>query len=1281
MDINKNLGISMFGGSSGVISAIPLFMFNQSEDKSTNLYIKNTPTGQRRAETNWNMNTLSNDIVGYRTANSFAYSISDFSSNKHDLYYDTNRGQTSVNYTLHADWSVNSIDGNKDILVVGTKDWTSIEKYTIELEDKILEAYLSPINYHVPDLPAFTTYPLYEIKITWISGGTCPTDGGTLSVSYEYGEDIQSVDINIPNSIGEIGYETIYTTDESSVIWAFDPVNPSDEWPQAGMGCLEFETISVSSVNIYEPVVIPPSWIPRAGKYIDPAELDPKFTHFLLPVPVERFKDQFFDWMNYERPNSFEVPDYSDIFFDIVYDYNTGPDPNYIYGIVSEGNQRKVYSFGGFIRITDFINGLLDKAVTSDKSDINDDTDYKWYIVVKNNGQYYSVGLSHYVTWEYEYKNEYPYPESALLSVDGYEMVDYRLISAQKIKLVKIATFPKCGKVDVFFPAKGNISSFTSGTNIVYSNNHGLSTGDKIKIAGGRQSQSTINGIRTVEKIDENRLALYYDKDRTNIANIYNTYSGGIVWNGVDESSWKYSYSISSPNGKNGYELTSQLNIFNYSDLPVTGNIIDGAVESSPLGKPQSNLQGLISWNNYYPYERFDGNEDVSFEVVNGNKFGTSVKIVPHSSGYFMGISEPGGNESFPIVSDYEYINEEYKPKNRKLVPYFLPYGRIHLYNIVNNDISYVKSYNHSSNPWGGYELANRQMKLFGESLYENLSISSDDILSYQFSTNFYWSGAKLLQWGQTYYNDVSLGFSMPNQTSYLNYYGYLDNFGKDFSITLSDNMEILSLSNVKNADFNTAQYMSSYRAYITNIVIDYNNFIGTYSDVDISSVGQSYNLEDHKKEYNKLSKSLAWQEKKYICWGNDIRSQGTVFIVGSTIQSIHTSCNNIVVSDDLLGVQNGDMIDIYKWSTEYSYVSSTYVGEFTYMDCYGPFILTKGNDEYRGYSLDKDNVLVNIFVKPNNIGNNALKIIQGTDISFFDTSTEYDIGDIHSPLGVISAGNDGLFNYLAGMTIQKPEFLSLVIKTAQLSNEDISLTISDIMGVENSSIQTYLHTIDIKTDTVPLNIKVIDPTNNYMNMSIYNNSHNDNLKLFVGSDNYGTFPLYVNTYSPISEFADDELNLFMVNSHPNIVSYPPPYSGAEPIIPPNYGLFPLFMSAPPSDSSSGAIPLALRSPADQSSQSVALYYHSPSGLNDGQLYAFLSCYGNAIPASGGHTLYMHRPNESILPLIVYNTTSTGNIPLVMSGGIITQSNIGLSMSGYHKPNMYNTLYMRGGML
>jgi hypothetical protein len=449
---------------------------------------------------------------------------------------------------------------------------------------------------------------------------------------------------------------------------------------------------------------------------------------------------------------------------------------------------------------------LLDRAILNEKTSIDSDDKILWYIIIKddfdNAGKYYSVGLSNYVTFDldYELSNKFYYE----IGNTAYAAIDVRTISTKSIEIIKVAGFPNCGKVDLYFPKYGTVSNFVSGEYLITSPNHGVVSGDRVKFTEALGSGTPLNGLKYAIPVDQDRFNIYYDKEFSYPAYIHDTYSStGVRWSVVDGQTWAYGLTLYSPTDKNGYG--AQLSLITSNEPSNTGETpLSRAVESSTI-KPQADFTGQRSWTNYYPYERFDSTDGTVFGVVNGNKFGSSVSLKKYGNNYILMVAEEGASESFQLFSSFETSVDDYKPHNKKVVPSFLPYGKLH-YFIVNpqtKSIEYLTTYSPSDNPWVSYEIVNRQERLIGQiSKFDNKSLTTSDIATYNNTNSNYWNGARILQWSKDYFYNSEIGFSFPNQNAYPQDYGFVDKIkGADFEIS-GDTIYAGYVANVKNSDF-----------------------------------------------------------------------------------------------------------------------------------------------------------------------------------------------------------------------------------------------------------------------------------------------------------------------------------------------------------------------------------------------------------------------------------------------------------------------------------------------
>lgn len=396
--------------------------------------------------------------------------------------------------------------------------------------------------------------------------------------------------------------------------------------------CIESPVYTTSTETIVTPANLPnDAIIIDSFRYIRTSQINPKIAKYIIPLASDIFKDNQYNWMNINSSN-FEVPDYSDIYLRIVYDSSpiNSAQTKLLQPVTTTGNEEKIYKFGGFLKIQDFYNGLYDNALLSSKLNIDSEYEYLWYIIIKDDGTYCFIGLSSYTTWEYSFDINFPISQNNLITED-YLIVGWKKPSFRLSEAIKIAGFPNCGKVDLYFPKYGNVENFVSGQYTITATAHGLASGDRVKFTEALGSGTTLNGLKYALPLTSDTFNIYYDKEFAYPAYIHDTYtSTGVRWSVVDGQTWSYGFTLYSPTDKNGYGTS--LSLITANEPPVTGETpLSRAIETT-TEKPQNDFTGQRSWTNYYPFERFDSTEGTIFGVVNGNKFGSSVSLKKYGS-------------------------------------------------------------------------------------------------------------------------------------------------------------------------------------------------------------------------------------------------------------------------------------------------------------------------------------------------------------------------------------------------------------------------------------------------------------------------------------------------------------------------------------------------------------------------------------------------------------------------------------------------------------------------
>jgi hypothetical protein len=631
-----------------------------------------------------------------------------------------------------------------------------------------------------------------------------------------------------------------------------------------------------------------------------------------------------------------EYPDYSDVYIEIDYQDGASTTDNIM---IQTGKPTKyLYSFGGIITDTEYLarcsaispeftfelyygNQIFIQNDPYKPKGFTDDGSYKWYIVVRStNGEYLFTTLSSYMLPTTRIKDtditnpsltslysksplglpnfkkiaNKPTEDGAYLSPlhEGTFLLKNNNISTKStIKLIKLANYPNCGKVDIYTRKGGPIHAYTGKT--VTSSGHALSNGDSVKFSSALSISgvTNLNGIRYVSGTTTHTFDIYADKNCksgvfiTNLKNIT-----GVSWTTVSKDNWKYNHSIYSPMGKNGYGFSPKLRTVAETGVLNTGiyatpvtQLFRRAVESSAidgtLTKPQAYLNSWTSWNNFYPFTRtsqkIDGITIFDRDFDNGNRFGSDCQISKVSdNNYVAMITEPGAVVSFELYEDF--YNKTYKPTNRKVLPHYFPYGKIHFYNITKDpySINYMTSISQSGNPWAVYESGNRISKREGynyttnryEMTVDNSGVNTTLKTNKNYMTNDnYWIGGRFYSWIPNYIYDTDLKLNMPEWDKFHREFGFLDSFGTSAAFEIQDNtLYCVGSTFVKNADFylgtrvlNTDALSLSFTVNLStleksdlNKLVHYSNYITNTTDDQIAEIemyGQNTDFDNGK--------------------------------------------------------------------------------------------------------------------------------------------------------------------------------------------------------------------------------------------------------------------------------------------------------------------------------------------------------------------------------------------------------------------------------------------------
>lgn len=1395
---NKSLPLNIIGASgyTSILSTTPFYLKSDISSGNIPLYMKQTVnSGILKAETNWDFSLASNSKINHYSNGDIEYVLTDYSSNRYDSYYNSNRGTEAVEYTLSHDWSINAIDATEEVLALGTKGWTSFEKYTLNKDYNLTAAYFSQVTWIDIPPPTVENVTVYTYSVNYSTTSTCSlVSEGTLVLAYtDTDGNPQTISTYIANGITSASIGPITSRESQPTVQSFSG-SPGTWASFTPPGCLSISGSSSSVVTIETPATLPNDAVVVGNRYYRTSSLDPKLSGFLLPNLIEDLKDPDKTWMKFAGNVyllNFEVPDYSDIYIKIVYTSTSGSKDRYIYGVTSPSTEEKLYKFGGFIKFTDFANGWYDRAILDNKTSIDTDDKFLWYIIIKDNiadaGQYYSIGLSNYVTWDFQYQGlslnydfanlfNYLYYEKS--NNESYYPLDLRIISIKSLEVIKVAGFPNCGKVDVFFPKYGSVENFVSGDYSIFSPRHGLASGDRVKFTEALGSGTTLNGFKYALPIDSDSFSIYYDKELSSPAYIHDTYtSTGVRWSVVDGQTWSYGFTLYSPTDKNGYGTS--LSLITANEPPVTGETpLSRAIETT-TEKPQNNFTGQISWTNYYPFERFDSAEGTVFGVVNGNKFGSSVSLKKYGSDYILMVTEEGANESFQLISPFETVVEDLpKPYNKRVIPSFFPYGRSHFYKITpsSKSIEYITSYAPSDNPWASYEIVNRQERIIQQiTKFDNKALTSSDLATYNNTSSNYWNGARLMQWSKDYFYDSDIGFSFPNQNSYPYDYGFVDKLkSADFEIDGNSVYAVMAY-NVKNADFLNYSRLKNVDHYFRSLSFDITSPSSkstTLYTVDTSSYSTS-DLSAQKEEYDYFaSKIIVQNNGLYFGWASDYRTEEYMYYYKRSgnqyeLKDVITSAGargfgNYLVADNgfLLtnkysyADENGnsttnplDSIQVYKYDgkgDQYYYIgsvsptidlsnslysnvnsdryelttnlsydgtsgtSATYIIDLdSNYDIKDDMLVIRDWYEYAGFKYDhSSNKFVNKFHKlaPKSTNSSILKISKGLQTAFFDDSIEYDLGSYHQSLQIFDVSQideSSLNNYLFTIDTHYPTYVPLFLKTIEgysSGNLNLKGLGHDVFSTgvalnlqapipTGTGVNLFVKQVDIHSTGLNLFHKSTSIESGNTTLFIRNSIYETGIPLVMNPAKREYFPLYLEQ-TVVTNFIDSELALSLYSTF-NVAQSPRPSAYSEydpfvtPVVPENYLVVPFYLQTTSYNDYAESLPLAIYAPGTGISSGLSLYQNaggtSGSVFNNSTLYMSASGY-KGYDNSGILNLWMQRPITDSLPLIVYNTTETGNIPLFCSGANFVGTEVTLNISGYHRPSGTITLYSRGDL-
>lgn len=714
-------------------------------------------------------------------------------------------------------------------------------------------------------------------------------------------------------------------------------------------------------------------------------------THFLFDMNSIEDKNK----LGVSRDEYF---DYSDIFIEITYKdipEDLGASRNLLPSDILSTTYTKTYKFDGYVTYDEFTSP--DNNIHADDlTYLKNDTDCTWKILINSDNSYqFGVILSSFLHWNplsddstyvtnlnTPFGTTFPDYFQAPIPISEPEvffstakLTDYRVLSSflipniASITVYKLINFANCGKIEIFTRSEGHIESIANNLTIT-STNHGLQTFDRIKITGALSvdlyNKTNLNGIFYVKVITEDTFQICLKNDLVALT-IINYRSGTTQWTKVGSSNnWNYNSTIYSPNGKNGYSIKSP-QLFQTYEMPVISDdlneraivhvadadngsiygvgeyniqiITNNQLNYAPKNAlyPQGYFNGARSWNNFYPFERFENEDETALGVVNGNNFGQCVQLKKYKTNeYILMVTEPGALESYTALERYN----NNKKFNKKVLPSYMPYGRIHFYKIVKSSNSVAINYlisvskgwygagvNFISNaqdpsPWKRMEIANFNSRAIlatpnnkGASYVylnsENTYVppdTSDPLTPY-------WKGALYTCWSKDFAYSSTLDFYTPNinyNNSYLKDFQSADYFGKsaDFEIVPTNDgydLYCITSTNVKSSTFTSfidsrLKYTDGMCQYFKINSIDTsdqiaisngdfapptNNNIGFINPLVIASEVEQLDQQVQYKEYMDFGNTVALDNRKFIIgWKSQYRDYETLYYYTHTISS-----------------------------------------------------------------------------------------------------------------------------------------------------------------------------------------------------------------------------------------------------------------------------------------------------------------------------------------------------------------------------------------------------------
>lgn len=1212
------LNLSIFGSTgSGQFGVVPLRV---QADNAT--YLPH--------ETTWNVSAYGPDLINSVTPNQLNINFNDYSANTYDYHYGYNNGKNCVNYNLLASWYVDMVDITDDIAAIGIKDWVSTEKHTTTYNSS--DAVISCDNLYsvtitktdpASSVPA-CTYHTYSVRVEGIS----LTSGETWNIVYRSCDGANhTLTINVTNgydetfileSIVAITYSQTGPTDPSGYVTITVTDNGSTYIPPflgCGAGTYTKQDPNTGSLkcysNSFSPLI---AGLQKSISYINIKNIqdilqNPKFlsnrpadTNYLNNYNLQSNSPVGIYWP------SQEFPDYSDILLKVNYSKGATLSDNII--ILNSDTSDYIYSFGGFLSVTDYINKcetlIRSNSPFTTNDALQDNEGYKWYIVYREtSGDYLFITLSSYIIpstinsyttlnstlADQDLSDPYgpdivprytkifnqPSDDGSVLDTlsDGIFMIKNNGIFFGSIEVAKIVNYPSCGKVDIYTKKMGIIHAASGNT--ITSSGHNLSTGDQIKIVGGLGSSSgitDINGFRYISGVDSNKFRIFFDSNLTTPISTSGLRTvSGVQWSAIGSSAWKYQHTIYSPNGKNGYGFTPQLRTVVESGTGQT--VFSRAIESSVyesgsnIQKLQSYLNSWVSWNNFYPFQRLGTDPNTVENMNNGNKFGSDCRIKKlNDNQYILGVSEPGAELSFKIFDDYIIKQQTSKnpqvelpsPENKFIIPPYLPYGRVHFYKITKSpySIEYLNSTGVPNNPWASYESLNRSYQAQGN--IDNYTIDIAKVKNiYNTSSDNYWLGARYYSWNKNYNFDSTYGIEMPDQSSYVNEYAFVDSLGKSISFDIENSgLYCAATTNVKSAGFTNNSRMTYVDA--TSKVFKYDiqtnafsNMSGIINQTNYITSRASEQIAELQNYGNSIDK---YNNKLYIGWSAAYRGQEYLYIYQTSginynlSQNITTAGNNgfgsyFAVDKDFIIANSNSTIDDSGNSTQALSYLNVYqldprMGKYYYSHRISPTIdigkynninsnlyAITSNLSYDNTSDNSVTYTIDLYGKYD-IYNGAIVLRDYYEYAFFTydgLSKKFKCRSHHrilndsnsSDLGIIriQSSDSSFAGSSNGQFINSLEVIdgfdnvsnTRIISTSYENRTTLPLMVKTIEGSYSGNINTFTHGKDNYTGWMRLYTQGPMPVNTGLNLmakqpDVYNSGMNLFMKEYDISDN-----------------------------------------------------------------------------------------------------------------------------------------------------------------------------------